>query len=96
MLSVGFEPVLPAIEQLQTYALDRISTRIGKKNPNNPNYLWLLHASHIWYSSCHHVPYFESAHFVPTRNFRTFRHVELMSSHITSLHCHCLGILYTK
>ena len=31
MISVGFEPAIPAIEQLQTYALDCESTRIGKK-----------------------------------------------------------------
>jgi hypothetical protein len=31
--SAGFEPVIPAIEQLQTYALDRTSTGIGLKFP---------------------------------------------------------------
>jgi len=31
MPSVGFEPAIPAIRQLQTYSLDHTATRISKK-----------------------------------------------------------------
>ena len=33
MTSVGFEPAIPAIERLQTYALDHAATDIGSSGP---------------------------------------------------------------
>jgi hypothetical protein len=36
MPEVGFEPVIPASEQLQTYALDRADTGIGKYDTLDP------------------------------------------------------------
>jgi len=51
MHAVGFEPAVPAIEQPQTYALDRTATAIG----------FLLLASHKWlpqgYQDCMLVPF---------------------------------------
>ena len=34
---MGFEPISPASERLQTYALDRAATGIGIHNNNNNN-----------------------------------------------------------
>jgi hypothetical protein len=49
MPSVGFEPAIPAVKQLQTYALDRTATGIGPEYHNKLRY-WRCVPSSVYIS----------------------------------------------